>query len=287
MTGVYARLILVATLVFAVTAPVHAGDVDTQFLFGFTQGTDVGELGEREFESQTIGRFGKGEGSYAAVTSQLRMEYTPFPDLRVEAGMFVGYHDVSGVSELDDRSVLQFGGFVAEARYRLLNRRTAPIGLTLGIEPHWARFDDISGEFASNFGGDIIVAIDKELVEDRLYAAANVLYGAEWTYLFSSGSAQQQSTFTLSAALTAQLKEGIFFGLETHYVRAFEGIGLNAFLGDAWFVGPTTYLRLSKSFAVSAAWSIQIAGGAINLPGSFNLRDFERNKFRLRLEYTF
>src|SRR5262245_8174797 len=61
-----------------------ASDVDTQFIFGFTQGADVGELGEKEIESQTIGRFGKLDGSYAAVTSQLRAEYTPLANLRIE-----------------------------------------------------------------------------------------------------------------------------------------------------------------------------------------------------------
>jgi hypothetical protein len=36
-----------------------AAEVDTQFIFGFTMGAHVGELGEKEIESQTIGRFGR------------------------------------------------------------------------------------------------------------------------------------------------------------------------------------------------------------------------------------
>lgn len=282
--GYFAPLL---TAIFLVPYSVRASDVDTQFIFGFTQGADVGELGEKEIESQTQGRFGKADGSYAAVTSSLRAEYTPFPNARFEAGAFVDWHSVSAVSGLDDRRVFQFGGLVAEARYRLLNRRSAPVGLTFGLEPHWARIDDLSGATASNFGGDLSVAIDKELVEGCLFAAVNVIYDPEWTYLFDSGTAQQQSTIAVSAALTAQVREGIFFGLETHYVRAYDGIGLNSFAGDAWFVGPTTYLRLSKNFAASAAWSIQAAGGAANVPGALNLRDFERNQVRLRFEYTF
>jgi hypothetical protein len=46
------------------------------------------------------------------------------------------------------------------------------------------------------------------------------------------------------------------------------------------FVGPTTYVRLSKSFALSAALSIQVAGDAANVLGSPNLRDFERLQAR-------
>jgi hypothetical protein len=286
---VHCRLTLPTCLavLLAASSGAHAADVDTQFIFGFTQGSDVGELGEKEIESQTVGRFGKADGAYAAITSQLRAEVTPFANLRLEAGAFVDYRAISGVSGLDDQSVFQFGGLVFEARYRVLDRRLAPVGLTFGIEPHWARVDDIAGDLGSNFGGDLSVAIDKELVENRLFAAVNVLYDPEWTYVFGNDTSLQQSALTVSGALTAQVREGVFFGAETHYVRVYDGIALNAFSGDAWFVGPTAYWRLSSNFAASAAWSIQVAGGAVGVPGELNQRDFERNQVRLRFEYTF
>jgi hypothetical protein len=41
-----------------------AGDIDTENLIAFAIGTDIGEVGEREAESETIGRFGKCTGSY-------------------------------------------------------------------------------------------------------------------------------------------------------------------------------------------------------------------------------
>ena len=37
----------------------RAAEVDTEFIFGFTAGADVGELGEKEIEWQSVGRFGK------------------------------------------------------------------------------------------------------------------------------------------------------------------------------------------------------------------------------------
>jgi hypothetical protein len=279
------RALLLASL--ALPAVARAAGVDTQFIFGFTQGADVGELGEKEIESQTIGRFGRGDGSYAALTSQLRAEFTPVANFRFEVGAFVDYHAVSNVPGLDDRSAFQFGGVVLEARYRLLNRRSSPVGLTVGVEPRWVRVDDITGDLVSNLGAEFSIAMDKELVQNRLFAAVNVVYEPEWTYTFSSNMHQQQSTFTVSAAVTAQVREGIFFGVESHYVRGYDGIGLNSFAGDAWFVGPTAYLRLAENFAVSAAWSIQASGGAVGVPGALNLRDFEQHQARLRLEYTF
>ena len=277
---------LVLALLLAPSA-VHAGDVDTQFLFGFTQGSDVGELGEKEIESETVGRFGKADGSYAALTSELRAELVPLENFRFEVGAIVNYSSISGVSGFDDRNFVQFGGFALEGRYRLLNRRVVPVGLTISAEPHWTRIDDTSGELVANYGSEFVVAIDKELIENRIFAALNLRYEPEWTHLLAGGIWRQQSTLGISAAVTAQVDEGVFFGVETHYVRGYDGTGANVFLGDALFVGPTTYLRLSKNFAVSAALSIQVAGSAVDERGSLNLRDFERLQARLRLVYNF
>jgi hypothetical protein len=40
-------------------APRHAEGIDTGHLFGFMIGSDVGSVGEREFQGQTTGRFSK------------------------------------------------------------------------------------------------------------------------------------------------------------------------------------------------------------------------------------
>ena len=44
-----------------------AEGVDTQFIFGFTMGADVGEPGEKEIEWETVNRPLKSAGSYAAL----------------------------------------------------------------------------------------------------------------------------------------------------------------------------------------------------------------------------
>ena len=274
-------------LLLLVSTATYAGEVDTQFLFGFTQGADVGELGEKEIESETVGRFGKADGSYAALTSQLRAELTPVKNFRFEVGAIVNYSSISGVSGLDNRNDVQFGGFALEGRFRLFDRRTAAVGLTVSAEPHWTRIDDTSGELVANYGSEFVVAIDKEFVENRIFAALNLRYDPEWTHELATDTWRQQSTLGISAAVTAQVGDGVFFGIETHYVRGYDGITANAFLGDALFVGPTTYMRLSKTFAVSGALSIQVAGNAVSVPGSLNLRDFERLQARLRFEYNF
>jgi len=84
-----------------------------------------------------------------------------------------------------------------------------------------------------------------------------------------------------------QVDEGIFIGVEAHYLRGYDEIGFKVFDGDALFVGPTAYVRLSKNFAISVASSIRVVGQAVDVPGLLNLRDFERHQARLRFEYTF
>jgi hypothetical protein len=84
MAPMNARKCFVALFPSPALAPMAApaAEVDTQFIFGFTMGADIGELGERELESQTIGRFRKSSGSYGRTKPnsgpklRLRKNYT-------------------------------------------------------------------------------------------------------------------------------------------------------------------------------------------------------------------
>jgi hypothetical protein len=98
---------------------------------------------------------------------------------------------------------------------------------------------------------------------------------------------QRQATLGVSAALTMQVNKGIFFGAEARYLRSYDGIGFDPFAGQALFVGPTMYASLSKTMAISAAWGVQVAGHAVDIPGSLDLKNFERHRAQLRLMYNF
>jgi hypothetical protein len=41
-------------------------DIETKYFFGFTTGSGIGIEGEKEFTTDTIGRFGKRDGRYNA-----------------------------------------------------------------------------------------------------------------------------------------------------------------------------------------------------------------------------
>jgi hypothetical protein len=286
---ILARLLAVAALGF-VTHPSKAadtGEVDTQFIFGFTQGADVGEAGEREIEHQTVTHLGKRDGAYTALSDQLRYEFAPVENFRVEFGAPVTYFGIANVPRLDNRHQWAFDGLVSEFRYRLLDRERTGVGLTIGVEPHWSRTDDTSGEPVANYGGDLSLALDRELIEDRVYAALNVVYDPEVTRFRFDGSWQRQATLGTFAAVTAQVLPETFFGAEARYLRLYQGLDLNAFGGEALFVGPTMFIRLSKTLAISGSWNFQVAGRASGVSGALDLTNFERQQALLRMEYNF
>src|SRR6185369_6439242 len=119
-------LAAVVSLAALLPACVHAEGIDTEHLFGFMIGTDVGNVGEREFQTETTGRFGKSGGTYRAGSQQAELEFVPFKDFRVELGTALSAHDINGVPGFDDRRQLGWQSVSVDFRYRFLNRETAP-----------------------------------------------------------------------------------------------------------------------------------------------------------------
>jgi hypothetical protein len=127
-------LALVALILVPVVADAKDKDLETTHLFGFTLGSDVNDVGEKEAETETTGRFAKGGAYYTAVEQAAAIKFIPFQNFPIEPGLAVAYHGISGVPGLDDRQQMAFNTATLEMRYRILNREHAPIGLTLGDE---------------------------------------------------------------------------------------------------------------------------------------------------------
>jgi hypothetical protein len=51
-------LISSMAMIAAVMSTIAYAEIDTEHLFGFLTGTDIGEVGEKEVESETTGQFG-------------------------------------------------------------------------------------------------------------------------------------------------------------------------------------------------------------------------------------
>jgi hypothetical protein len=259
----------------------QAEGIDTEHLFGFMIGTDVGEQGEREFQSQTTGRFSKDGGTYRAISQEFELEFVPAKNFRIELGTTFALHGVTGVPGLADVSQLAWQGASVDLRYKFLDRDAAPFGLTFAIETHADRIDETSAALAHKYGNELTLAFDRELAPGFVMAGLNLLYQPEWTRFADSATAEQEGTIGAAFSVMAQVRPGFFLGGEARYLRKYEGIGLDAFAGHAFLVGPTAYIKLSERSRLTAAWSIQAWGHAAGSPGTLDLVDFERHQARL------
>jgi hypothetical protein len=215
------------------------------------------------------------------------LKYSITDDFRIAPMLNFSYHNIANVSDLDDRHEFAFGGAGVEIRYRLLNWRTAPFGLTFSATPNWARRDEVTGERVEQFDLELAALLDRELVKDRLFAALNVFYEPSWTHIKATGTSEQEATFGLGGAISTQIMPGVFVGGETRYLRAYENAGLSNFAGQGVFLGPTASFALSERAGLTLAWNAQIAGKAVDDPNALDLKNFERHQARLRFGLSF
>ncbi|WP_407188452.1 hypothetical protein [Bradyrhizobium centrosematis] len=273
---------VIACAVALTPACVQAEDgFDTEHIFGFMIGTDVGNRGEREFQSQTTGRFGKGGGTYRALEQEVEIEIVPLPNFRIEVGGTASLHDITGVPDIDDRRQFNFQGASLDLRYRLLDRERAPFGLTIAAEFHGDRIDETSGAKGRMYGTEFTLAFDRELIPNFAIGALNLIYQPEWARFEVGGLSEKSSTIGAALAGLVRVRPDVLLGGELRYFRQYESIGLGEFSGQALFVGPTAYFQLSERSRLTLSWSMQAWGRLAGAGGNLDLVNFERHQARM------
>ena len=262
-------------------------DLETKYIFGFTTGSGIGLEGEKEFTTDTIGRFGKRGGHYAATETKYEFEFTPTQFIQIEFGALGSTHHISGVPDLDDRRQFAFTGAFAEFRYLALERTSSnPLAVTLAFEPTVRRIDETAGERVRNYEFETIINADLELLKNRLFAGFNVLYEPEITW-GAAGEVQREAKFGGSAALSLRVASNVVLGGEVWYLRHYDAANLTAFTGDAVMLGPTLYVQFTRKMFMTAAWNAQVWGREIGNTVSLNLAEFQRHRARLKFAWEF
>lgn len=292
----YAWLLVAAALTsFSPTSSIRAQDnagfheIETKYIFGFTEGSGIGLEGEKEVSTETVARFGKRDGHYSASETKLEFETTPNQYIQLEMGALVATHNISGVTDLDDRNQTALSGAFGELRYLLLDRGpSSPLAVTLSVEPEWHRIDETGGARVVNYGLETKVNADLELLKNRAYLGFNLLYEPEATRN-DEGGWDKESKFGVSTALAYRVTPEVTLGAEVWYLRHYEGSWFNTFTGNAVFVGPTLYVRLARKLFMTAAWNVQVAGREFTEDGTLNLNlsEFTRHRARLKFAYEF
>lgn len=279
------------------TAPIDSNfvasafyEIGTEYLFGFTQGTDIGQPGEKEIGWQSVGAFNKRMGNYKTWEHELEFSYTASENIYLALGILGVSAAVTNVPGLDDRHVNTFSGLSGELRWLIINRGPGkPVGLTLSVEPEWSRIDDGDGSRVRKYAVETTLAADTELVPDRLYLGANVVYEPEIIHSFADNTTAHESSLTFRTALSYRLLPWLAVGPEFQHMRAYDmGIGLNHYVGYANFVGPSVYIALGPKATLTFSWGHQVNGKSIEEPDQkLNLVDFSRDIGRIKANFEF
>jgi hypothetical protein len=255
--------------------------IDTEHIYSFMIGTDVGERGEREFQSETTGRFSKAGGSYQGYGQELELEFVPITNFRVEVGTTLAAHNIDSVPGFDDRTQLGWQGASLDLRYRFLDRDTAPFGLTLAMETHGDTIDEITANCVRSVGTEVTLVVERDLIPHMAVATLNLSYQPEWTHFAGALAEEQEGTLGVAFGVMAQLRPGFLLGGEARYFRKYDGISLDELSGQAFFVGPTAYFQLSETARITANWSVQAWGQTTGTNGALDLVNFERYQAKL------
>lgn len=292
----FAALIAAAAAAEAQTAPgagVQAAplpdpfhELETKYLFGFTEGADIGAEGEQSVEFETTGSFLRRGGRYSAIEQEIEYEGVPSQFFGYELSAHVSGHDVEGVDGAADAHGVAFSGLSTELRYLVIGRGPgSPIGLTLIAEPEWARIDDFGqpiADYSSAFG----VVADAELIANRLYGAVNLLYTPDIAK--SPGQPWQRSSTTgVTSGLAYRIAPKVTTGGEVEYYRAYDDFALQSLQGQALYVGPTLHIQFTGQTMLAAAFSTEVAGRASGESNNLDLTNFPRYRANLKLEFEF
>jgi hypothetical protein len=261
--------------------------LDSEHLFGFVEGSDIGVPGEVEFEFEATGRSGRGGGRFRAVDGGLVAKIPLSTALRIAPG--IGFHRfaAAGVPGLADRGTGGISGAFVETRLRLIDRREGPFGLTLNVVPSVGRVDTGSGLPAESVGLDTALLADWEIVPGSLVAAVNLGFSLAATRLDGTGERLRGSGLELAGALAYEARPGLFVGAEARYAQAFAGLGLDRLSGQALYLGPTLYATLTPQAWASFTWGFQVAGSDAETPRPLDLTNFDRHQTRLRFGLSF
>jgi hypothetical protein len=279
--------VLAAYGIFPAAGQTGASDVETEHMFGFTLGSDIGRPDEGEVEITTVGRFGRQGGAYSALSTTAEFKYPLSGAFRASASATVAHYRIAGVTDLDDRDQFTFSNFAAELDYRVLDRRSAPVGLTLIASPFYGFVDDVSGAPADRYGSDFVIAADRALVPGQLFVALNLVYSLERSRDYASGIISDNSTLGFQVGVAQRVRPWLYIGAEARYLRFYDGLGLESLAGQALYLGPTLYAPVTKGVLISAAWNVQAWGQANGGVPGIDLVNFEQQQALLRLEIDF
>jgi hypothetical protein len=260
-------------------SPGEHGELDTEHIFGFTEGAYIGEKGEQEIENTAVERFGKSR-AYSFFENETAFRYVIPGNIRFSFGTLVdGYAIQEGLGP-PQRTGFGFEGATGEVRWQPLQQsKSLPLDLTLSFSPQWSRIDDATGQEANTYSGQAAILATVGIVPDKLFLGFNLICEPSVTGDFDAW--RNNSSLEVSLAAAYAVVPGVFAGAE---IRHLNGSEQDLFSSHALYFGPSLYAKLSETFAIKVAWSEQVPDG---LNRRLDLENFERHQALLLLVKSF
>jgi hypothetical protein len=253
--------------------------IDTEHIFGFAEGADIGAKGESELEITATGLAGK-LGKYFGVQNETALRYGVADGFRASIGGLTDYHAVASVPGLADlHSLNVFGGVSSEFRWQFLNRFSSPLDLTLSFEPQWQHIDDTSGQNLRTYVLPVKLLADMPVIPEKTFVAFNLSY--EPAFVRIGGTWQQENPIEISLSASTAILGNAFLGAEIRQLILNQH---GFFSGRALYIGPRLFVRLSDAITVKVAWEAQIPA---ETAGRDDLTNFERNQVRAQFARNF
>src|SRR5579885_633591 len=265
-------------------------DVPGDDIFGFTSPTDIGNAGDKACGNENDGRFGKRSGSYNALNTKYEFSRTLTESWWIAGSLFGSYNHAFQVPGLDNVNRTAFDGLSFEIEHRILKRSAGnPFAISLSVEPRWGRVDGTAGQMSNFYNATFKLFTDAVVVPDKLFWGANLQFAPQTAQDISMRNHWVDSSSTLaSMALTAQLSQKFFLGVEARYLSAFDGAWLNRNIGNAFYFGPTFLWRITDKIVFNATFQPQLFGHASGSPDrNLDLENFERAQYRVKLSVMF
>jgi hypothetical protein len=271
----------------------HEHGIETESLFGFTLGSDTDKAGSRAAAMEIVSRTGKRDRNYSGIGIKQEFSYGITDNLSASLALLGDYHHVSakawnstGEVETIRRGFI-FNGFGSEIRWRLLDRHSSPVGLTIHVEPVIASSDEASGLRARKYGSENKIIFDKEIISEKLFIAFNLFQEIEIAKERMAPAWERGTTVGTGVAATYQVYNGIFMGGEARYMRAYDRLKLETFKGDAVYLGPIIHSRVAEAAWISVAWNVLVGGGEKGSSLKYDLNNFERHQIRVKAGFEF
>ena len=229
--------------------------LDTKNLFGFLEGADVGEKGDRSLEFETTGSFGEAQGLYRSIEQEFIFEntLTEFAWTRARSACArPGYPARVRPARFRRR---QFHRASRPSSGTLCLHRTAdvPIQVTLTVAARVQRSSPTPG--------------GRPTISARRSAPSRTSSPAISAFMAQSISStrptasrlpgqlrQDTALLSASAALSYRLTPPLMFGAEADYDRAYGGLVPRGFEGQAFYLGPTFHYQINEKIDLSAAF---------------------------------